>query len=59
MARLGLLELGALGLLAAVVLALFVLGLEDDDGERAACRCSARRAAVARGAKFPWRARLY
>jgi hypothetical protein len=36
MARLGLLELGALGLLAAVVLALFVLGLDDDDGQRAA-----------------------
>jgi len=46
MARLGVLELGALGLLAAVVLALFVLGVEDDDGARAArergAGCSAR-----------------
>lgn len=37
MARMGLLELGALGLLAVVVLALFLLGLDDDnDGECAA-----------------------
>jgi hypothetical protein len=36
MARLGPLDLWALGLLAVVVVALFVLTGEGDDGERAA-----------------------